>query len=257
MGKDLLTGDMCGKKVLITGASGGIGKSIVRLFIECGVDIGLHYNSNREQAEILLDEIKKHSLKGKLFCGDLTDGDFRDHLVESFVDVFGRIDILINNAGGVYDYGHFSDIDESSWDKTFALNAKAPFFLIRQAFDYMQKQNGGRIVNISTVSVKYGGSANNMHYVASKAALDCMTRGFARQGAKKNILVNSIHCGIIDNTMRHNIPEYSDQKFRQRVSLVPMGRPGCDQDIARMVLYLASPGGDFITGETFAVAGGD
>ena len=121
----------------------------------------------------------------------------------------------------------------------------------------MKEHGGGRIINISSVNVKYGGSAKSMHYVASKAALDNLTLGFAREGAKYNILVNSIRCGLIDTQMRAKTEGYSEEDLKRRIDMVPLKRMGQPIDIARMALFLASEAGNFITGEIFTVAGGD
>ena len=145
----------------------------------------------------------------------------------------------------------------ASWDKTFALNVRTPFILIRQAFETMQASHAGRIINITTNSSKYGGSAGNLHYAASKAALDTMTAGLAREGAPHNILINSIRCGVIETPMKNRIPGYSDERYDQRIQMIPLQRVGRPEDIADMVLFLASSSGDFITGQVIAVAGGE
>lgn len=246
-----------GKKALVTGASTGIGACIAEHLAIFGVHVGVHYLSNKNKAEAVAGRINELSGWGKIFQGDLLDVSVQQRLVSDFVDSCGGIDILINNAGGIYDYVHFSELNEKSWDKTFVLNAKAPFYLMRDAFSYMEKNGGGRIINITTVSAKNGGSPYNIHYVASKAALDTLTIGLAREGAKHNILVNSIRCGIIETTMQDKIPGYKEEKLQKRISLVPLKRAGKPVDIARMVIYLASECGDFITGQMLSVSGGD
>ncbi len=246
-----------GKRVLVTGASSGIGASIAKLFANYGAYVGLHYRSGKEPVKNLLEEMLVSFGKVEIFQGDLLELEIRQNLVKSFIKVFGGIDVLINNAGAVYDYKHFFELMEDSWDKTYTLNVKAPFYLTRDAFNYMKEHGGGRIINISSVSVKYGGSAKGLHYTASKAALDSLTVGFSRAGAKNNILVNSIRCGVIDTPMHKRIEGYSEENFKQRISLIPLQRIGTPVDIARMALFLASEGGNFITGEKFAVAGGD
>ena len=121
----------------------------------------------------------------------------------------------------------------------------------------MKEQKAGRVLNIISVNVKYGGSANSMHYVAAKAALDNLTLGFAKEGAPYNILVNSIRCGFIDTPMRKNTAGYSEQDMQKRIALIPLKRIGQPIDIASMALFLASESANFITGEIFTVAGGD
>lgn len=257
MSREPIFKDIGNKKVLITGASGGMGTSMAKLFASYGACVGLHYRSGREKAMKLLKEIRENSGKAELFQGNLLDQSVRKNLVKSFVKIFGRIDVLINNAGAIYDYKHFSELDEKSWDCTFGLNVKAPFYLSASAFQHMKETGGGRIINISSANVKYGGSARSLHYNSSKAALDNLTIGFSREGAKYNILVNSIRCGVIDTPMRTKIKGYNESNFKKRIELIPLKRVGQPIDIARMVLFLASESGNFITGEIFTVAGGD
>lgn len=221
-----------GKNALVTGASTGIGACIAEHLATCGARVGVHYLSNKEKAEAVADRINELSGWGKIFQGDLLDVSVQQRLVDDFVDSCGGIDILINNAGGIYDYIHFSELDEKSWNKTFFLNVKAPFYLMKSAFSYMEKNGGGRIINITTVSAKYGGSPYNLHYVASKAALDTLAVGLAREGAKHNILVNSVRCGLIRTTMQDKIPRYNEEKLQERISLVPLKRAGKPEDTA-------------------------
>ena len=242
------------KKILVTGASSGIGAAIAKLFIEHGAVVGLHYLKNKEGAE----NIQKSAAKGmaEIFQGDLLEENSRKQLVPEFIRKFGGIDVLINNAGACHEYKHFSGITEAEWDKMFDLHAKAPFYLTRSAFVHMEKQKWGRIINISTIATEHAG-ANNMHYYSSKTAADAFTKGFAKEGVANNILVNTIRCGVIDTPMRTKISGYDEERFLKRVAMIPLKRAGKPLDIARLVLFLASECGDFMTGETFTVAGGE
>lgn len=245
-----------GRRVLITGASGGIGSAIAKEFAAHGAILGLQYKSNSDAGNDLLRDARALTRDVELFSADLLEADAPCLLMHSFIDRFGGIDVLINNAGATFDYAHFSQLDPCAWQRTFDLNVRAPFYLCGMAFEHMKKC-GGRIINISSVNVKYGGSAKSMHYCASKAALDSLTIGFAREGAHYNILVNSIRCGLIDTPMRSRIDGYSEENFRKRMDMVPLGRAGSPTDIARMAAYLAGEGGNFITGEIMTIAGGD
>lgn len=247
------------KKVLVTGASGGIGSEIALAFIKHGAFVGLHYSGEEKGRGVLLKLIEETAANPevvKLFPGNLLDSAVRSNLVKSFVEAFGGIDILINNAGAMFDYKHFSQWDEEAWDKSFDLNTKAPFHLSAKAFEQM-KLKGGRIINISSVNVKYGGSGKSLSYVASKAALESLTKGFAREGAPNNILVNTVRCGVIESPMHQKIPGYTEENLKNRIELIPLKRAGKPLDIARVVLFLASEAGNFITGQTFTVSGGD
>ena len=245
---------MKGKRVLITGASGDIGASMVKLFASQGAWIGIHYQQNRKKAEILRESCKRQGAQAECFRGDLLEHAGSIRLMERFLKRFRRIDVLINNAGAVIGPAHFTKLNESSWDQTLALNAKAPFFLARQAFLQMKRQNGGKIINISSVSAKYGGSPRTIHYGAAKAALDAITVGLARSGAPHRILVNSIRAGFIDTSFHRKIGRTQLQK---RIHLIPLQRAGVPLDVARTALFLASEAGDFITGEVLTVSGGD
>ena len=246
--------DLKGKNVLVTGASSGIGACIADLLGSYGAFIGVHYRRNEEGAANIAGNIKKQGGKAEVFQGDLLDASVRGELIKSFIDVFGGIDVLVNNAGGVYGTKYFLELDEESWENTFTLDAKAPFFLAKNAFYFMKEQGGGKIINISSISAKYGGSPETLHYGAAKAALDSITIGLARAGAQYNILVNSIRGGVV-NTPFHEKIGRSD--LQDRMKLIPLKRAGQPIDIARMVLFLVSNAGDYITGEIFTVAGGD
>ena len=243
-----------GKRILVTGASSGIGACIAELMGSYGASVGVHYRSNEKGTMDIVSRINQQGGRAEAFPGDLLQSSVRANLLNSFTDVFGGIDVLINNAGGVYGPEHFLELDEASWDNTLALNAKAPFFLARSAFLIMQEQRGGKIINISSISAKYGGSPQTLHYGAAKAALDSMTVGLARAGAPYNILVNSVRGGFVDTPFHKKIGRGDSAS---RIELIPLKRAGQPIDIARMVLFLASEAGDYITGEIFTVAGGD
>ncbi len=248
--------EMKGKRVLVTGASSGIGAAIAKQFGVCGARVGIHYGKNRTAALEVLRAIRKSGGDGTLFGGDLRRKKVAKNLIADFVRAFGGIDVLVNNAGALSTYRHVSQLDEKILDDMFALHSKAPFFLMQAAFVSMKEQRWGRIINISTNAITYTG-AYTMHYYASKAALEAISVGFAREGAKDNVLVNVVRCGVIDTQMHTKTPEYDMARWKKRIKMIPLGRVGSPDDIARMVLFLAGAGGDFITGEVFTVAGGE
>ena len=242
------------KKVLITGASSGIGACMAELFSSYGATVGIHYCRGYERAKKLRKMIKAKGGEVEIFKADLLKAKERAKLVSSFISVFKGIDILINNAGGIIGNKHFLNLDEKSWKETFSLNVEAPFFLARQAFIHMKKNKGGKIINISSIAAKYGGSTNSLHYGAAKGALESVTIGLSRAGAPYNILVNTIRGGFIDTPFHK---KFKRPNIEARIKLIPLKRPGEPMDVSRMALFLASESGDFITGETFSVSGGD
>jgi len=250
---DVITG-VRQKRVLITGASGGIGSATAKLFAAHGAKVGIHYYRDRKNSARLEHEI--HSLGGTASCfqANLIQVQACRRLIRQFIERFHGIDILINNAGAAFQADDFRILSEKAWDATLALNAKAPFFLIQQAYPAMKSQEGGKIINISSIASRYGGSSRTMHYGASKAALEALTTGFARHAAADHILVNTIRAGFIDTPFHQKIAR---SKIKARVQLIPLKRPGVPLDVARLALFLASDAGNFITGSVFDVSGGD
>ncbi|MFH1724214.1 MAG: SDR family oxidoreductase [Elusimicrobiota bacterium] len=241
-----------GKTALITGASGGIGSAVARLFADNGCRIALHYSKNRRGAEALAKTLRAQGAGCELFQADLLQGGACERLIRATLKRFGRLDILVNNAGAVLGQRYFLDLPAKDWDRTLRLNLTAPFLLAREAFKAMRRK-GGRIINISSIAAKFGGSPRSMHYGAAKAALEAVTVAMAKEGAPRGILVNTVRAGVIDT------PFHS--KFRKdmskRVALIPLGRMGRPEEVARMALHLAGEGGDFITGQTLPVTGGE
>ncbi|MBI3548523.1 MAG: SDR family oxidoreductase [Elusimicrobia bacterium] len=241
-----------GKTALITGGSGGIGRAIARLFATEACDIALHYASNRAAALDVQARIRASGGNCELFRGDLLKPGAAASLVKSAVRTFGRLDVLVNNAGAVIGHSDFLTASESEWDKNLRLNAMAPFFLSREAFKHMRR-SGGRIINVSSIAAKFGGSSHSMPYGAAKAAVEAMTVAMAREGARHGILVNAIRPGVIDT------PFHDDtwKDMTRRISLIPLKRMGRPEDVARAALLLAGRGGDFITGQVFNITGGE
>jgi 3-oxoacyl-[acyl-carrier protein] reductase len=244
--------------VLITGASGGIGGAIAEMFIKHGAIVGLQYNRGKGTLQKRLDGLDTKDGQVILLQGDLTATNVCEELVAEFLEkTHGNVAVLVNNAGGIDNYCDFRDLSNEDWDRSMTLNAKAPLWLSRAVWPVMSDQSYGRIINIGTAAVRYGGSPKNLHYIAAKAALEAITTSLAKEGAKSNILVNTIRCGMIQTNMNTEIAGYSDADYQKRAAMVPVGRTGKPEEIASMVTYLASETGSFITGQHLTIAGGD
>jgi 3-oxoacyl-[acyl-carrier protein] reductase len=219
--------------VLITGASGGIGGAIAEMFIKHGAIVGLQYNRGKGTLQTRLDGLDTKDGQVILLQGDLTATNVCEELVAEFLEkTHGNVAVLVNNAGGIDNYCDFRDLSNEDWDRSMTLN-------------------------IGTAAVRYGGSPKNLHYIAAKAALEAITTSLAKEGAKSNILVNTIRCGMIQTNMNTEIAGYSDADYQKRAAMVPVGRTGKPEEIASMVTYLASETGSFITGQHLTIAGGD
>jgi len=243
-----------GKRVLVTGASSGIGACTAELFARHGSRVGIQYHTGKEAAAHLRDTLSEKGCEVILLRADLLRASSREGLVPLFIEKAGGIDVLVNNAGGIIGPSHFLDLDARSWDDTLKLNLTAPYVLSREAFRYMKNHGGGRIINISSIAAWYGGSETGIHYGAAKSGLEAVTKTLARAGAPHRILVNAIQPGVIDTPAHGKIGRSS---LEGRARSIPLGRPGRPLDVARLCLFLASEGGDYITGQTLRVTGGE
>ena len=248
---------LSGRRALVTGAGTGLGAAIAVALAAAGASVGIACRSSAAGANAVVERIRAAGGTAHLLLADLLDPASRDALVDSFVAAAGGIEILVNNAGGTDGYVDFRELGEESWDRTMDLNAKAPLWLSRAAWPHMERAGGGRIINIGTAAVRYGGNAKGAHYVASKAALEGLTTTLARAGLSSNILVNAIRCGMFDTEMYRHIEGYTEEQYRRRQSQIPLGRAGRPEEVAAMVVLLAGEGGGFITGQIITVAGGD
>jgi 3-oxoacyl-[acyl-carrier protein] reductase len=242
------------KRVLITGASSGIGACTAEIFAYYGATVGIQYNSSDRDAKDLGKKISDQFSSPFLIKADLLNPDERNSVVQTFIDNTGGIDVLVNSAGAIIGTHHFLKMDDDSWDKTLNLNLKAPFFLARSAFSDMITHGGGRIISISSIAAKYGGSASSIHYGAAKAGVEAVTRTLAREGAQYNILVNAIEPGVIETDFHKKIGRLS---LEERVQSIPLKRAGKPLDVARLCVFLASEAGNYITGQVYGVTGGD
>lgn len=245
----MLLKDKC---ALVTGASGGVGFQIAKRMLEEGATVGAHYNANPAQAEHLLSIASPGRCRA--FRAEFSDSRQVAELWGQFAHWAGSIDILVNCAAEATRPGSTEEPTIETWDRIFRVNVTAPFMLSRAAMVEMRKRRSGRIINVSSIGVKFGGGVGTVHYSASKAALEAVTLSLAKEGAPDNILVNAIRAGVVDTSLHRKIgrPDLSD-----RVKLIPLKRPAQAQEIAEAVLFLASESSSYITGVVLPVSGGE
>ena len=247
---------------LVTGASRGIGRAIAVALGRTGYDVLVNYRSNTSEAERTLEEVKAAGARGEIFAADVANEDDRQRLVTQTRDLFGRLDLLVNNAGIAPDKR--VDLLEStteSFDRLLNVNLKGPFFLSQLVARWMieQKQSGAvpdytpAIVNISSVSA-YAASPERAEYCVSKAGLAMMTKVFAARLADEGINVYEIRPGIIATDMTAGVKEKYDQKIAD--GLTPISRWGTPEDVGRAVAAIAAGSFPFSTGEVINVDGG-
>ncbi|WML36395.1 3-oxoacyl-[acyl-carrier-protein] reductase [Clostridium sp. OS1-26] len=240
-----------GKTAIVTGASRGIGKAIAVKLAELGANLVLNYRSDSKSVEDVIKEIESKGSKAIAVQGDVSIFSEAENIVKKAVEVFGSLDILINNAGITKD-GLVLRMKEEDFDKVIDVNLKGAFNCIRHAAPVMVKQKGGKIVNISSV-VGVTGNAGQINYSAAKAGIIGVTKSAARELASRGINVNAVAPGFIQTDMTEVL---SDKVKESTLNNIPLKRFGSAQDIANMVAFLVSPSADYITGQVINVDGG-
>ncbi|MFH1593912.1 MAG: SDR family oxidoreductase [Candidatus Omnitrophota bacterium] len=239
------------KTVFVTGATSDIGKETCIRFAEEGWNVLCHYFSSEKKAKELKKTIERLGVDCGLIRADLAS---KNQLM-GLVKRLGKsgIDSAINNAGTYTVNKHFNKLTLRDITGTFMVNAFAPMMLCAHIFKHMKNRRFGRIVNISSIAAKYGGSSRSMHYGCSKLALEGVTKTLAKEGARHNILVNTIRPGVIDTRFHKKFPK----DMKKRVAMIPLQKMGSPKDIADMAYYLGSEKNNFITNETVTVSGGE
>lgn len=244
--------DLKGKKVLVTGASSGIGQATAVLFGEQGCFVGVHYFTSKAGGQKTLEQIKQNS-DGVLLCADVRDESQVNQMVEQFAKAAGGIDVLINNAGSLIDRQPFETATAAYHDDVYATNVRSIFLAAKAALPYLKKSRGS-IVNIGSVAGHTGGARGAGMYAGTKGAVATETMAMANEFAPYGIRVNSVLPGLIETPFheRFSTPEFV-KSFAERT---PLGRNGTAEDVAKAILFLVSDAAAFITGEYIAVNGG-
>jgi len=240
--------DLTGKRALVTGASGGIGREIARALSAAGATVAL--SGTRVAA---LEDTAKEMHKGNhpiLPC-NLADHDAVDRLVPAAEAALGGLDILVNNAGMTRD-NLFMRMKSEEWDEVLAVNLTAAFHLTRAVLRGMMKQRYGRIISITSV-VGVAGNPGQGNYAASKAGLIGMSKSLAQEVASRNITVNTVAPGFIASAMTD---ELNDKQREAILAKIPAARLGTSGEVAGSVVFLASDAAAYITGHTLNVNGG-
>jgi NAD(P)-dependent dehydrogenase (short-subunit alcohol dehydrogenase family) len=242
-----------GKVAIVTGGNAGIGEAIAKAFTREGASVVI---TGRRQGELdrVINEIEKEQGKILAVAGSVTDESHVEETVRRTVQQFGRLDILVNNAG-VGDFGkRLHEIDDATWAQVLDVNLTGVFRMTRAVLPYMLEQRKGAIVNISSVASLLG-LPTLPAYAASKGAVDAVSRALAVDYAKEGIRCNVVNPGLIDTPMAAPLMSNPEQ-LNPILSHYPIRRAGKPEEVANMVLYLASDEAAWVTGGTFAIDGG-
>lgn len=239
------------KSVVITGASRGIGRACAVAFARCGYNVLIGYNQNKAAAEETLAAVLSFGVKGVIFAADISKKDEARRLISKAMYEFGRIDVLVNNAG-IARAMLMTDVTEKDFYDLFSLNVGGVYFVSQAVIPEMINAGGGKIINISSMWGQVGASMETL-YSATKSAVIGLTKAMAKELAPSKITVNCVCPGVIDTDMNSCYDEKTMEDLRQRT---PLERIGTAEDIAGSVLFLSSDNADFITGEVLSVNGG-
>lgn len=240
-----------GKVTLVTGASKGIGNAVAKRFAEQGADVAFTYLSSVEKGEALEKELESMGIKAKGYRSDASEFSAAEALINSVVSDFGRLDVLVNNAGITQD-NLLMRMNEESWDKVINVNLKSVFNTVKAATRTFMKQKSGSIINMTSV-VGIKGNAGQSNYAASKSGIIGFTKSVALELGSRGIRCNAIAPGFIETEMTAVLDEKMVQSWRDAI---PLKRGGTPEDVADCTVFLASDMSTYISGQVLQVDGG-
>lgn len=239
---------------LITGASSGIGRATAEAMARQGARVAVNYHKNYTGAEGTAEAVRKAGGEALVVRADVTRHADVRAMVDAVRAKWRRIDILVNNAGDLLARHTLADMTEDYWDQIMALNLKSAFLCVKAVWEEMAARRSGCIINVTSIAARNGGGIGAAAYAAAKGGLLTYTKGLAKELAPHGVRVNGIAPGVIATPYheRYSSPELM-QKF---VAAIPMGRAGTSEEVADVIVFLASPAARYMTGETVEVNGG-
>jgi len=246
-----MSSNLTGKTALVTGASRGIGRAIALRLAKDGAKVALNFATNSAKAESVKAEIEAAGGTAILVQGDVSELSVVNELIKRVVDEWGRVDILINNAGITRD-NLLLKMSEDDFNRVISTNLKGVFNCTKAVTKLMMKQRGGRIVNMSSVT-GLTGNIGQTNYAAAKAGIIGFTKSAARELASRGVTVNAVAPGLINTDMTAALSEKVKEVMLQQI---PAGRMGTPEDVANAVAFLVSDQAAYITGQVLSVDGG-
>ncbi len=242
--------DLTGKRALVTGGNRGIGRGIAEALAEAGADVAVFARSE-ESVQRAAAEIAARGVRSLALTGDVSDAGDVDRAWDEVTGEWDGLDVLVNNAGITRD-NLLLRMKPADWEDVLAVNLTGAFHWSRLAVKSMIRQRAGRILNVSSV-VGLTGNPGQSNYAASKAGLIGFTKSLAAEVASRGVTVNAIAPGYVETEMTDALGEAAREEYESRI---PAGRLGNPEDIANLAVFLASPLGDYITGQVICVDGG-
>lgn len=250
----LLIPDLAGKAVLVTGASTGIGAALARALGAQGAMVGVHYNSSAEAAQAVARDVQAAGGKAFLVRADASRSAEIARAVEETAAAFGRLDGLVNNAGGMVDRMAYAEMDDAYYDRVMDLNGRSVIAASRAAIPHL-KQQGGFIINTTSIAARNGASNGAGLYGSSKALVSNITRGMAKELIAFGIRVNAVAPGVIDTPFHERYS--TEAQLKANIATIPQGRMGTAEECVGAYLFLASQAlSSYIIGQVIEVNGG-
>ena len=247
--------DLKSKVVLVTGASTGIGAATAKGFAANGARVMVHYNASKAEAGAVVAEIIAAGGEAALVQGDISDRSVPARIVADTVKHFGRIDVLINNAGGMLGRKWLGEMDDAHYDRVMDLNVWSVVAFMRELAPLMKAQGGGNIINVSSIAARHGGGGGSVLYASAKGFVSTFTKGMAKELIGANIRVNAVSPGTI-TTPFHERYSTAEQLEAGRKT-IPQGRLGIAEDCVGTFLFLASDAlSGYLVGQVIEVNGG-
>lgn len=240
--------------VWVTGSSTGIGRAAALGFAEHGADVVVHCNRSVEDAQSVVRKIEEMGRIALLVQGDVSDRGQVEQMVAQIEHTFGKLNILLNNAGSLIQRARLEELEEELWDQVMDVNLKSVYLVSKAVLPLMKRQGSGRIINVTSIAARNGGGYGSIAYATAKAGVSTLTRGLAKDLVEYNILVNGIAPGVI-TTPFHD--QFSPPEMRAKMKTqIPLGREGTPEETIGAALFLASSYANYITGEIIEVNGG-
>ncbi|MDQ3791133.1 MAG: 3-oxoacyl-ACP reductase FabG [Actinomycetota bacterium] len=238
----------------VTGSSTGIGAASAVALAEAGCRVAVHYNRSEDEAREVVERISSSGGEAMLVGGDVADAGEVGRMAREIEDRYGRLDVLVNNAGSLIERRSFSEMTEDLWDRVMEVNLKSVFLCSQAVLPTMKRQGEGRIINVTSVAARNGGGPGSAAYAAAKGGVSTLTRAMAKELVSENILVNGVAPGVITTPFHER---FTPPEIRERMTAgIPIGREGTPGEVAGTVVFLASPAADYLVGEIIEVNGG-